>query len=339
MRAARPGAGGDRDLAGHPCHPPSSGRTRRWPGRPRDRSWLPRGGGPQHHGPDLDLSGLGRQLHHASRGAADHGRGVPTGQRDDAPARAEGRQRPEERMAYLAELAHHRRHARARGGHPHAHRARPSSSPADPQARDDDRADGTGQRAAEPSVHGMNPPCTAGAQSESSATAGSTGEAKPPLEVLVTPRSANIPRTEGAPSATGKPIPQACRPRMSWLRALPLLAQPITRTMPWVTLISGCLAGTAFLAAMARVADTSRSPLDLGTVRLAFLPAIAALAFVPRAPFRPLTQATPVPAWLAPAGHIALAAPVLAVTCWAQLRIAAHTIPPHTYSHLPAISP
>ena len=185
----------------------------------------------------------------------------------------------------------------------------------------------------------MNPPCTAGAQSESSATAGSTGEAKPPLEVLVTPRSANIPRTEGAPSATGKPIPQACRPRMSWLRALPLLAQPITRTMPWVTLISGCLAGTAFLAAMARVADTSRSPLDLGTVRLAFLPAIAALAFVPRAPFRPLTQATPVPAWLAPAGHIALAAPVLAVTCWAQLRIAAHTIPPHTYSHLPAIYP
>ena len=42
---------------------------------------------------------------------------------------------------------------------------------------------------------------------------------------------------------------------------------------------------------------------------------------------------------LAPAGHIALAAPVLAVTCWAQLRIVAHTIPPHTLSHPPAISP
>jgi hypothetical protein len=125
---------------------------------------------------------------------------------------------------------------------------------------------------------------------------------------------------------------------MSWLRALPLLAQPITRTMPWVTLITGCLAGTAFLAVMARVAGTSHSPLDLGTARLAFLPAIAALAFVLRAPFRPLTQATPVPAWLAPAGHIALAAPVLAVTCWAQLRIVAHTIP-HTVSHPPAIYP
>jgi len=126
---------------------------------------------------------------------------------------------------------------------------------------------------------------------------------------------------------------------MSWLRSLPLLAQPITRTMPWVTLITGCLAGTAFLAVMARVARTSHSPLDPGTARLAFLPAIAALAFVLRAPFRPLTQATPVPAWLAPAGHIALAAPILAVTYWAQLRIVAHTIPPHTLSHPPAIYP
>jgi hypothetical protein len=126
---------------------------------------------------------------------------------------------------------------------------------------------------------------------------------------------------------------------MSWLRALPLLARPITRTMPWVTLIIGCLAGTAFLAVMARVADTSHAPLGLATARLAFLPAIAALAFIPRIPFRPLTQVTPVPAWLAPAGHIALAAPVLAVTCWAQLRIVAHTIPPRTLSHPPAIYP
>ena len=141
------------------------------------------------------------------------------------------------------------------------------------------------------------------------------------------------------PAAAGKPIRQARRPHLSWLRALPLLARPVTRTMPWATLITGCLAGTAFLAVLARVAGTSHSPLDLGTARLAFLPAIAALAFVLRAPFRPLTQATPVPAWVAPAGHILLAAPVLAVTCWAQLRIVAHTIPPHTLGHPPAIYP
>lgn len=141
------------------------------------------------------------------------------------------------------------------------------------------------------------------------------------------------------PPAVGQLIRQARRPRMSWLRALPLLAQPVTRTMPWVTLITGCLAGTAFLAVLARVAGTSGAPLDLGTARLAFLPAIAALAFVLRTPFRPVTQATPVPAWLASAGHIALAVPVLAVTCWVQLRIVAHTIPPRTLSHPPAIYP
>jgi hypothetical protein len=96
--------------------------------------------------------------------------------------------------------------------------------------------------------------------------------------------------------------------------------------MPWATLITGCLAGTAYLAVMAHIADASHSPLGQGFVRLAFLPAVAALAFVPRAPFRPLTQTTPVPAWVAPAGHLLLAAPILAVTCWAQLRISTHAI-------------
>jgi hypothetical protein len=120
---------------------------------------------------------------------------------------------------------------------------------------------------------------------------------------------------------------------MRWLRSLPLLVQPIIATMPWATLMTGCLAGTALLAVMGRVADASHAPLDLGTARLTFLPAVAALAFVLRSPFRPLTHATPVPAWLAPAGHIALTAPVLAVTFWAQLRIVARTIPPHTLSH------
>jgi hypothetical protein len=133
--------------------------------------------------------------------------------------------------------------------------------------------------------------------------------------------------------------PKISRPRLPWLRALPLLARPIIRTMPWVTLITGCLAGTVFLAAAAHVAGTSRGPLDQGTVRLAFLPAVAALAFVPRVPFRPLTQAVPVPAWVAPAGYLLLAVPVLAATCWAQLRITAQTIPAHTLGHPPAVYP
>ena len=109
--------------------------------------------------------------------------------------------------------------------------------------------------------------------------------------------------------------------------------------MPWATLITGCLAGTLYLAVMAHVASTSHSPLGQGIVRFAFLPAVAALAFVPRAPFRPLTQTTPVPAWVTPAGQLLLAAPFLAVTCWAQLRIAAHAIPPLAIGHPPAVYP
>lgn len=120
-------------------------------------------------------------------------------------------------------------------------------------------------------------------------------------------------------------------------RTQPLLARHLVRAMPWAPLITGCLAGTAFLALLAHVAKSSHSVLDQGTVRLSFLPAVAALAFVLRAPFRPLTQTTPVPAWVMPAAHLLLAVPVLAATCWAQVLIALHTAPSHT--HPPAVYP
>jgi hypothetical protein len=94
--------------------------------------------------------------------------------------------------------------------------------------------------------------------------------------------------------------------------------------MPWTTLITGCAAGTAVLALVAQV-SRSDWPFSQGAVRLAFLPAVAALAFVPRARCTPLTQATPVPGWVGSAGHILLAVPVLSLTCWAQLSILAHT--------------
>ena len=131
----------------------------------------------------------------------------------------------------------------------------------------------------------------------------------------------------------------AQRPRRSWLRALPLLARPVIRTMPWATLITGCLAGTVFLAIQAHVARTSGWQLQQGNVRLALLPAVAALGFVPRAALRPLSQTTPVPSWVAPAGHLLLAAPILAVTCWAQLRLMAYAVPQHTLGPAPAVYP
>ncbi len=129
------------------------------------------------------------------------------------------------------------------------------------------------------------------------------------------------------------------RPRLSWLRAVPLLARPISRTMPWLTLVTGCLAGALFLAILAYVADTSHSPLGQGAVRFSFLPAIAGLAFIARAPFRPLTQATPVPAWITSAGHLVLAAPILAATCWTELRIMTAANPQHILGHPPAVYP
>ncbi|HUA39951.1 MAG TPA: hypothetical protein VMA32_00155, partial [Streptosporangiaceae bacterium] len=98
---------------------------------------------------------------------------------------------------------------------------------------------------------------------------------------------------------------------LSRLRVLPLLVRHVAATMPWAALLAGCLAGTAYLAVMAHVADTSHWLLSQGYVRLASLPAVAALAFVPSASFRPLIQTTPVPAWVAQAGHLLLAAPVL----------------------------
>lgn len=148
----------------------------------------------------------------------------------------------------------------------------------------------------------------------------------------------NILNSEGAPLAPRQPVRPAQRSRPSRLRAVPLLARPIIVTMPWATLISGCLVGTVYLAITARLAGTSQ-PLGQGNLRLAFLPAIAALAFVPRAPFRPLTQTTPVPAWTAPAGYVLLSAPILGLTCWVQLRIIASTIPPHVLARPPAVYP
>lgn len=118
---------------------------------------------------------------------------------------------------------------------------------------------------------------------------------------------------------------------LSWLRALPILARYITWTMPWIPLIAGCVADLAIFTILVRVVGHDHAVffLDQGTVRLCLLPASAALAFVPYIPFRPLALATPVPAWASQAGHLLLAAPVLALTLWAQLRILAQATPAH----------
>jgi hypothetical protein len=149
-------------------------------------------------------------------------------------------------------------------------------------------------------------------------------------------RSPDAPQSAGPSLAAGGERRRPAR-RLAWLGALPLLARPITLTMPWVTLITGCLAGLIYLAILAHAADTAHWLLSQGYVRFAFVPAIAALAFVARAPLRPLTQTTPVPAWVTSASYLVLAAPVLVATCWAELRIVAHAVPRHA-DH-PAVYP
>lgn len=123
-------------------------------------------------------------------------------------------------------------------------------------------------------------------------------------------------------------VRQALPARVSSLRALPLLARHVTRTMPWAALTAGCLTGTLLLAAMAYFAGKSHYSLSQTDIRFCFLPAVVALAFVPRAaPAHSVAEAAPVPAWVSSAGHIMLAIPVLAATCWAQLGLMSGTIP------------
>src|SRR5580693_747621 len=85
-----------------------------------------------------------------------------------------------------------------------------------------------------------------------------------------------------------------------WPRALPALARHVTRTMPWGPLLGGCLSGLALLAL---------------------------LAYVARAPVRPLAVAAPMPAWVTSAGQLLMAGPLLAATVALQLGLVAHTSP------------
>ena len=127
------------------------------------------------------------------------------------------------------------------------------------------------------------------------------------------------------------------RPGRFWAHAVAGLARHIASTMPWVTLIAGCASGTVVLAVMAHFAG--QSPLNQDNIRVTFLPAVGALAFVPHVNFRPVIQTTPVPTWIAAAGQVLLAVPVLALTCWAQLTLMTSTYPARDAKHLPAVYP
>jgi hypothetical protein len=127
------------------------------------------------------------------------------------------------------------------------------------------------------------------------------------------------------------------RPRRFWIPATPGLVRHVVRTMPWVTLLAGCASGTLVLALMAHFAG--HSPLDQNTIRLTFVPALGALAFVPHIHFRPLIQTTPVAIGITSAGQMLLAIPVIALNCALQLGLMASTYPAPDRGRLPAVYP
>lgn len=120
----------------------------------------------------------------------------------------------------------------------------------------------------------------------------------------------------------------ASRRPLYWLPALPALAPHIVRTTPWATLLAGCLSGTVLVEVMAHVLHMSHASLTQNDLRFTFLTAVAALAFVPRTSFRPVSQSVAVPGWIFPVGQVVLSLPVVVVTGWLQLHIVEATMPP-----------
>jgi hypothetical protein len=106
--------------------------------------------------------------------------------------------------------------------------------------------------------------------------------------------------------------------------------------MPWSVLLAGCLSGTALELI---VENTSRFPLTPNAVRMAFLPAVAALCFVPHVYFQPLVRTVPVPIWIVAVGHTLFALPILAATCVAQVELMIGSFPAHSPVAPPADYP
>jgi hypothetical protein len=99
------------------------------------------------------------------------------------------------------------------------------------------------------------------------------------------------------------------------------------RTMPWRMLIAACASGLAISLVAHQFASQDRSALGVTlALRIALIPAAAAAAFLAADPQRDLSAALPAPAWLGAAMHTALALPVIGLTAYLQLELAATEI-------------
>jgi hypothetical protein len=89
-------------------------------------------------------------------------------------------------------------------------------------------------------------------------------------------------------------------------------------------LLAGCAAGLGISLAAYQFAPPFEQPTSIAlTVRAGFVPLVAAVAFLVSDPHRSLTASLPAPAWLTVAVHLVIALPVLGLTAWIQLELAA----------------
>lgn len=98
----------------------------------------------------------------------------------------------------------------------------------------------------------------------------------------------------------------------------------LVRTMPWGVLIAACAVGLGMSLAAHQFASPMRSAAGLTlAVHAASVPVVAAVAFLASEPHRDLAAALPAPVWLTTAVHTAIALPVIGLTAYAQLELAA----------------
>ncbi len=106
------------------------------------------------------------------------------------------------------------------------------------------------------------------------------------------------------------------------------VAPHLARTMPWGVLVVGCAAGLGISLVARQFAHPFQQPASIVlTIRAAFIPIAAAVAFLPADPHRSLTAALPAPVWLSVAGRLVIALPLLGLTGWIQLQLANTELP------------
>lgn len=89
-------------------------------------------------------------------------------------------------------------------------------------------------------------------------------------------------------------------------------------------LLAGCAVGLCISLAAHLLGHPFQQPASITlTVRAAFVPVVADVAFLASGPHRALAASLPAPTWLITAAHLLIALPLLVLTAWIQLSLGA----------------